>query len=35
VFVPDVLGKEDTSCIDQLFTREALAETFIDKEKMI
>jgi hypothetical protein len=34
VFIPKVRGKEDTSCIDQLFTKEGLAETFVDPEKM-
>lgn len=35
VFIPNVKGTEDTSCIDQLFTREGLAETFVDPQKMI
>lgn len=29
-FVPRVKGNEDTSCIDKLFTREGLEETYID-----
>lgn len=35
VFIPKVKGREDTSCIDQLFTREGLAETYVDPQKMI
>lgn len=35
VFVPRVKGIEDTSCIDQLFTKESLGETFVDPKKMV
>mmetsp|Transcript_23062 Transcript_23062/g.35697 ORF Transcript_23062/g.35697 Transcript_23062/m.35697 type:complete len:123 (+) Transcript_23062:936-1304(+) len=34
-FIPRVQGPEDTSCIDQMFTREELTETMVDHKKMM
>mmetsp|Transcript_18009 Transcript_18009/g.30664 ORF Transcript_18009/g.30664 Transcript_18009/m.30664 type:complete len:151 (+) Transcript_18009:903-1355(+) len=33
-FIPQVQGREDTSQIDQMFTREQLEETYVDPNKM-
>ena len=34
-FIPKVLGSEDTSCIDQMFTEEELEETYVDHGEML
>jgi len=33
-FKPKVKGAEDVSCIDKLFTREGLEETYVDPSNL-
>ena len=33
-FIPKVRAKDDTSCIDELFTKEGLEETFVDPSSL-